>query len=135
MDQGNNNDRFRWWFDAARANAAKYDIIGMSYYPYWLSDAHPDYTLSINDLVANLKDMASRYGKELMVVEVGGEDVKVQNTYDMLLAVQLKTKEVPGGKGLGVFYWEPESASSWSHYALSCWGSNGRPTMALDAFK
>ena len=135
VDQGNNNDRFRWWFDAARANAAKYDIIGMSYYPYWLSDAHPDYTLSINDLVANLKDMASRYGKELMVVEVGGEDVKVQNTYDMLLAVQLKTKEVPGGKGLGVFYWEPESASSWSHYALSCWGSNGRPTMALDAFK
>jgi len=50
------------------------------------------------------------------------------------MAVQLKTKEVPSGKGLGVFYWEPEGASSWSHYALSCWGSNGLPTMALDAF-
>ena len=77
VDQGNNNDRFRWWFDAAKTNGAKYDVIGMSYYPYWLSDAHPDYTLSINDLANNLKDMASRYGKEVMVVEVGGEDNKV----------------------------------------------------------
>lgn len=135
VDQGNNNARFRWWFDAAKANGAKYDIIGLSYYPYWLSDAHPDYTFSINDLAANLKDMVSRYGKEVMVVEVGGEDTKVQNTYDMLVAVLQKTKDVPNNKGLGVFYWEPEGASSWSHYALSCWGSNGKPTKALDAFK
>jgi arabinogalactan endo-1,4-beta-galactosidase len=135
VDQGNNNGRFRWWFDAAKANGAKYDVIGMSYYPYWLSDTHPDYTLSINDLAANLKDMASRYGKEVMVVEVGGEDTKVQNTYDMLVAVQQKVKAVPNNKGLGVFYWEPEGARSWSHYALSCWGSDGKPTSALDAFK
>jgi arabinogalactan endo-1,4-beta-galactosidase len=135
VDQGNNNARFRWWFDAAKANGAKYDVIGMSYYPYWLSDAHPDYLLSINDLSANLKDMASRYSKEVMVVEVGGEDTKVQNTYDMLVAVQQKVREVPTNKGLGVFYWEPEGARSWSYYALSCWGSNGRPTAALDAFR
>ncbi len=134
VDQGNNNGRFRWWFDAARANGAKYDIIGMSYYPYWL-DGSPDYTLSINDLGNNLVDMASRYGKEVMVVEVGGEDTKVQNTYNMLLAVQQKVKSVPNNKGLGVFYWEPQGARSWSKYALSCWGSNGQPTMALDAFK
>lgn len=135
VDQGNNNARFRWWFDAAKANGAKYDVIGMSYYPYWLSDTHPDYTSSINDLAVNLKDMASRYGKEVMVVEVGGEDTKVQNTYDMLVAVQQKVKDVPSSKGLGVFYWEPEGARSWSYYALSCWGNNGRPTAALDAFK
>jgi arabinogalactan endo-1,4-beta-galactosidase len=135
VDQGNNNARFRWWFDAATVNGAKYDVIGLSYYPYWLSDAHPDYLLSINDLGANLKDMASRYGKEVMVVEVGGEDNKVQNTYDMLVAVLQKTQDVPGNKGTGVFYWEPEGARSWSHYALSCWGSDGKPTNALDAFK
>jgi len=135
VDQGNNNARFRWWFDAARTNGAKYDVIGMSYYPYWLSDAHPDYTLSINDLANNLKDMVSRYGKEVMVVEVGGEDNKVQNTYDMLVAVQQKTKDVANHKGIGVFYWEPEGARSWSYYALSCWGNDGKPTKALDAFK
>jgi len=135
VDQGNNNVRFRWWFDAAKANGAKYDVIGMSYYPYWLSDMHPDYTFSITDLAANLKDMASRYGKEVMVVEVGGEDTNVQNTYDMLVAVQQKVKDVQSNKGLGVFYWEPEGARSWSYYPLSCWGNDGKPTTALNAFK
>jgi arabinogalactan endo-1,4-beta-galactosidase len=133
VDQGNNNGRFRWWFDAAKAHGAKYDVIGLSYYPYWL-EGKPDYTLSIDDLGANLNDMASRYGKEVMVVEVGGEDIKVQNTFDMLVAVQKKVKEVPEGKGLGVFYWEPEGARSWSHYALSAWGDDGKPTKAMDAF-
>jgi arabinogalactan endo-1,4-beta-galactosidase len=133
LDQGNNSQRFRTWFDNATANGAKYDVIGLSYYPYWLQ-GNPDYTLSIDDLGNNLKDMASRYGKEVMVVEVGGEDFKDQNTYDMLKAVIKKVKEEPDNKGLGVIYWEPEGARSWSYYGLSCWGSDGKPTKALDAF-
>ena len=133
VDQGNNNSRFRWWFDNAKANGAKYDVIGLSYYPYWL-DGKPDFTLSIDDLGNNMVDMASRYGKEVMVVEVGGEDTKPQNTYDMLIAVQKKVKAVPENKGLGVIYWEPEGAKSWSGYSLSAWGADGRPTIALDAF-
>lgn len=133
VDQGNNNQRFRWWFDAATKNKVNYDVIGLSYYPYWL-EGRPDYTLSINDLGNNLKDMASRYNKEVMVVEVGGENEKPQNTYDMLVATIKKVKEVPGGKGLGVMYWEPQGARSWSNYALSAWGNDGRPTKAMDAF-
>lgn len=134
IDRGNDNKRFRTWFDNAKSNGAKYDVIGLSYYPYWL-EGHPDYTLSIDDLGKNMNDMASRYDKEVMVVEVGGEDNKIQNTYDMLLAVQKKVKEVPNGKGLGVIYWEPQGARSWSRYALSAWGEDGRATKALDAFK
>lgn len=133
VDQGNNNERFRWWFDNAEKQGAKYDIIGMSFYPYWLEDK-PDYSEIIDDLGFNLNDMARRYNKEVMVVEVGGEDSKPQNTYEMLCAVIRKVKEVPDGKGLGVFYWEPQGARSWSHYALSAWGDDGRPTKALDAF-
>ena len=133
VDQGNNSERFITWFDNAKLNGAKYDVIGFSYYTYWLK-GKPDYTLSIDDLGNNLKDMASRYGKEVMVVEVGGEDTKVQNTYDMLVAVQKKVKEVPDGKGLGVIYWEPQGARTWSRYALSAWGDDGRPTKAMDAF-
>jgi len=134
VDQGNNRTLFKWWFDAATKNGAKYDVIGLSYYPYWL-DGKPDYTLSIDDLGQNLKDMAVNYDKEVMVVEVGGEDTKAQNTYDLLKAVIQKVKDVPYKKGLGVFYWEPEGARSWSHYALSAWGDDGKPTKALDAFK
>lgn len=134
VDRGNDNQRFRSWFDNATKYAAKYDMIGLSYYPFWL-DGKPDYTLSIDDLGKNLIDMESRYHKEVMVVEVGGEDYKVQNTFDMLKAVIEKVKAVPNGKGLGVFYWEPEGARSWSRYGLSAWGEDGKPTKALDAFK
>jgi arabinogalactan endo-1,4-beta-galactosidase len=134
LDRGNDSQRFRTWFDNARANGAKYDVIGMSYYPYWL-DGRPDYTASINDLAANMNDMAARYGKEVMVVEVGGEDTQPQNTYDMLVAVQHKVKAVPDHKGLGVIYWEPQGARSWSHYELSAWGADGRPTKAMEAFR
>jgi len=133
VDQGNNNQRFRTWFDSAQAHNARYDVIGLSYYPFWLK-GNPDYTLSIDDLGKNLNDMVARYGKEVMVVEVGGEDNKVQNTYDMLIAVKNKVRAVPGGKGLGMIYWEPQGARSWSHYGLSAWGDDGRPTRALDAF-
>jgi len=133
VDQGNNNTRFRTWFDNARSHGAKYDVIGLSYYPYWLK-GNPDYTLSIDDLGNNLDDMASRFGKEVMVVEVGGEDTKVQNTYDMLVAVIKKVKAVPNVKGLGVIYWEPEGARRWSHYGLTAWGNDGKPNKALDAF-
>ncbi len=133
VDQGNNNERFRWWFDNATKYGAKYDIIGMSYYPYWL-EGKPDYTENIGDLGDNLKDMAFRYGKDVMVVEVGGEDHKAENTYNMLRAVITKVKDVPSNKGVGVFYWEPQGARSWSKYALSAWGDNGKPTKALQAF-
>lgn len=133
VDQGNNNERFRWWFDNAEEHGAKYDIIGMSFYPWWL-DGKPDYRDVIDDLGANLIDMANRYNKEVMVVEVGGEDVQPNNTYNMLKAVIQKVREVPNNNGLGVFYWEPQGARSWSHYALSAWGEDGRPTKAMDAF-
>ena len=133
IDQGNDNARFRWWFDNAKVNGAKYDVIGMSYYPYWLSGS-PDYTLSINDLGNNLLDMVTRYGKQVMVVEVGGLDTNAQNTYNLLMAVQQKVNAVPNNNGLGVLYWEPEGAKSWSGYSLSAWGSDGRPTIAMNAF-
>ena len=133
VDQGNNRERFRSWFDNATKHGAKYDVIGLSYYPYWLPGS-PDYTLSINDLAANLNELPTRYGKEVMVVEVGGEDTKVQNTYDMLVAVQREVRAVPNRKGLGVLYWEPQGARSWSKYALSAWGNDGKPTKALKAF-
>lgn len=133
LDRGNDSARFRTWFDNAKAHGAKYDVIGLSYYPYWLP-GKPDYTLSIDDLGNNMNDLVARYGKEVMVVEVGGEDTKAQNTYDMLVAVIRKVKAVPGGKGLGVIYWEPQGARSWSRYPLSAWGEDGRPTKAMDAF-
>lgn len=132
LDEGNNSKKFRWFYDNAKANNVKYDVIGLSYYPFWIKT---DYKENIADLANNLNDMATRYDKEVMVVEVGGIDTQEQNTYDMLVAVIKAVKAVPNNKGLGVIYWEPQGAKSWSHYELSAWRSDGKPSMALDAFK
>lgn len=131
LDQGNDRERFITFFDKLKDNGGKYDVIGMSYYPYWINS---DYTETIEALGNNLNEMVSRYGKEVMLCEVGGEYSNPINTYDMLSAVQFKVKAVPENKGLGVFYWEPEGAESWSKYRLCAWGEDGRPTGALDAF-
>jgi arabinogalactan endo-1,4-beta-galactosidase len=132
INQGHDNAGLRWFFDNITSNYVKYDVIGMSYYPYWLGS---DYTATILNLENNLKDMVSRYGKEVMVVEVGGDYTLIQNTYDMLLAVINAVKAVPNNKGLGVIYWEPQGANSWSGYQLNAWQANGKPSPALGAFK
>jgi arabinogalactan endo-1,4-beta-galactosidase len=111
---------------------AKFYIIGASYYPYCIQSY---YTATINALVNNLNDMVSRYNKPVMLVEVGGDFTLEENTFNMLTAVLAKVHAVPNEKGLGVIYWEPEGAKSWSGYQLSAWRANGQPSMALDAFK
>lgn len=132
LDRGNEPVHFREFFDTLKKHGAGYDVIGVSYYPYWLGT---DYTHTIADLGRNLNDLVTRYNKAVMVVEVGGEDKHPDNTRAMLTAVLKTVRAVPDGKGLGVLYWEPQAAASWSKYKLSCWSADGRPTTALDAFR
>lgn len=131
LDQGNNSSRFRNFFDQLTSLNGKYDLIGMSYYPYWLNT---DYKENIDDLKANILDMVGRFDKDIMITEIGGLDIEPDNTYHMIRNVIEILEAVPGGRGKGVFYWEPQGARSWSKYKLSAWGSDGKPTKALQAF-
>lgn len=110
LANGNNNTTFRWFFDNfITTYGGKTDVIGMSYYPYWLGG---DYSQSVSYVAANLSDMASRYGKEVMICEVGGLEGDENNSYGLLKATIDAVKSVPNSKGIGVFYWEPEVNSS-----------------------
>ena len=131
LDTGNDKARFDRFFGPLAPYGVPYDVIGVSYYPYWLKS---DYTETIADLRENLADLAERYGKEVLVAEVGGEPTHPENTHALLVAVLEAVRAVPGGKGTGVFYWEPEGAACWSHYDVSCWNDDGTPCTALDAF-
>ena len=63
LDNGGNNALYREWFDNYFENdGADFDVIGLSYYPFWHG--------SLADLEYNMKDLAQRYGKELVVAEV-----------------------------------------------------------------
>lgn len=130
VSNGYDSGLFRWMFDGLKANGAQYDVIAMSLYP----TAENWATLN-NQCLVNMNDMVARYGKEVMISEVG-MDVRAEAAAKSFLAdIIAKTKSLPEGKGLGVFYWEPECHDNWVGYDKGAFRSNGRPTIALDAFK
>jgi arabinogalactan endo-1,4-beta-galactosidase len=127
LANGYDNTTFRWLFDGLAANGASWDIIGMSLYP-----TVSNYTTLDAECLSNMQDMVSRYGKQVMICEVGMEEDAPTTTEAFLKDIIAKTKSVSGG--LGVFYWEPECYNNWQGYGLGAFGSNGEPTAALSAF-
>lgn len=122
------NNLFRWMFDGLRNNGAKFDVIGMSLYP----EVYNWSTLN-EQCLYNMKDMVSRYGKEIMICEVGMDNTAASAAKEMITDLLKKVASLPGGKGLGVFYWEPQ-CYNWASYGKGAWNTNGRPTIAMDAF-
>lgn len=122
LAEGGDNELYRWWFDNALAQGVDFDVIAASFYGYWHG--------TLNQLQANLTDVAARYGRDVVVVETAypftldSNDAHPQiiGTEQDLVAGYPATPEgqaawlndvcsvvaaVPDGRGLGVFYWEP----------------------------
>lgn len=131
LDNGGNNALYREWFDNYIKRGEDFDIIGLSYYPFW----HGTFDMLQN----NMHDIAQRFGKELIIAEVSmGHTMEDYAEYEKLAPGQRKgmatrpalvekieypmtlegqkefMKElfcriasVPEGKGRGYFYWEP----------------------------
>lgn len=130
LSNGWDNALFRWNLDGLKNNGAKWDVIGLSLYP-----SPTDWAVKNTQALANMNDMVARYGKEVMVVEVGmpwDQPVACKAFLDDIMA---KTKSLAGGKGLGVLYWEPQAYGQWQGYTLGAFDNAGKPTAALDAFK
>ena len=143
LDNGGNNALYREWFDNYTKRGEDFDIIGLSYYPFWHGD--------LNALKNNMNDIAVRYGKDLVIAEVSmGYTVEDYAAYEKLAREDRKgmatkpalcekvpfpmTKEgqceflkaflevleqVPENRGRGFFYWEP----AWLPVAGSGWAT------------
>jgi arabinogalactan endo-1,4-beta-galactosidase len=133
ISNGWNNSLFRWMFDGLTANNAQYDIIGMSLYPSYFSTPG-DWQACNNSCAANMIDMVSRYHKPVMVVEVGMPANQAAASQAFITDLMHKVKAVPGGNGLGVLYWEPESYAPFLQYGLGAFDNTGKPTVAMNAF-
>lgn len=134
IDHGGDNNLYRWWFDGVIAAGVDFDIIGLSYYPFWHG--------TMGELKNNLNDLASRYGKELLIVETaygwtlddgdglinsfytaeeaaGGYPATVQGQTDFLRDLRDIVQAVPGGLGRGIVWWEP----AWLPVEGAHWGT------------
>ncbi|RCX12203.1 arabinogalactan endo-1,4-beta-galactosidase [Anaerobacterium chartisolvens] len=129
LSNGYDNSLFRWMFGGLNSNGAKYDVIGMSLYP----ETNNYLTLAAQCLT-NMNDMVYRYGKEVMICEIGMQYNYPSDCKTFITDMISKTRSISNNKGLGVFYWEPQAYPGINHYNKGCWNSNGRPTIALDAF-
>ncbi|QYC42907.1 Arabinogalactan endo-1,4-beta-galactosidase precursor [Nonomuraea coxensis DSM 45129] len=120
LANGGDNGLYRWWFDNAAAHGIRHDVIGVSYYPYWHG--------TLESFQANVNDVATRYGKPIVVVETGypfttadddgwenlilspepypGYRATPQGQAAMLAKVADIVRRIPNGLGLGLFTWE-----------------------------
>lgn len=130
LDGGNDQWRYDRMFDILESNGGKYDMIGMSLYPYWAEQAGETsgWQKVANDCIANIRHVNEKYGKPVMICEIGMPYDQAE-TCRQLIARMMETDVE------GIFYWEPEAPAGYNGgYRLGCF-ENGAPTVALDAFK
>jgi arabinogalactan endo-1,4-beta-galactosidase len=159
LAEGGKNAETRWWFDNAIQRGVPFDLIGVSYYAYWHG--------TLADLRNNLNDISDRYDKDVIVVEtaypftakekdfqtntikgagVSGYPLTPQGQEKMLADVMAAVRAVPGGRGLGIFYWdatwtavggngwdpaESLSGNAWENQALFDYENKPLPAMEL----
>jgi len=128
ISNGYDNNLFRWVFDGLKANGANWDIIGMSLYP-----AINNWSSYNTQCLTNINDMVSRYGKPVMICEVGMDVNSPTVCQSFLTDLMTKVTSVSNNNGLGVFYWEPE-CYNWQGYTLGAFDNSGKPTVALSPF-
>ena len=120
---GGDNALYRKLFDPLVKAGVDFDVIGLSFYPYWHG--------KIADLVANMADLETRYGKQLIVAEtayawtldngdslgnsfgpgsdrLGGYKATVQGQATAIRDIIAAVAGTPKSLGIGIFYWEPD---------------------------
>ena len=147
IDKGGNRRVSQWFFEALQRREVHFDVIGLSYYPFWHG--------TLADLKNNLAFLSQTYHKDIIVVETGydwnGGDqgtlpypLTPDGQKAFLQALIRTVAATPGGRGKGVFYWAPEWimgpkwdgpgwSPTWENRALFDHSGNALP--ALQAFE
>lgn len=141
LANGNDNGLYRSMLSALVARGVDFDVIGLSFYPYWHNSPGK---LPMNELAYNLADVSERFNRPVVVVETayaytladadaeknsfgapeeaaGGYVASVQGQATFLRDLLETVAGVPNGRGLGAFYWEPD----WIPVAGAGWYTRG----------
>lgn len=100
LDNGGFNEMYVEWFDEFTKRAEPFDIIGLSYYPFWHGTME-DYRDREGKPLDQLKEMAT---KPELVEKLDYPMTKEGQTSFMKDLMEL-IADIPGGEGF--YYWEP----------------------------
>lgn len=145
IDRGGDRRGTKWFFDHLLERGVPFDVIGLSYYPWWHG--------SLDELRENLAATATAYGKDVMIVETAyphrGEEwwkarpnmawpISPEGQRAFLADLAAAVRGVPAGRGAGILYWYPESIpvpglEPWEGGALALFDSRGEALPGLAA--
>lgn len=130
LDGGNNRWAYDRMFDILEANGGKYDMIGMSVYPYWAEQQGETggWQKVADDCIANINHLKQKYNKPVMICEIGMPYDQAELCNHLIIKMMNTNIE-------GIFYWEPQAPAGYNDgYNMGCF-DNDAPTIALDPFK
>ncbi len=133
LDAACDAKRYQFIFDGLKQYGAKWDMIGLSVYPYWDIDAKltKDEDETLTKAIANINALYKTYQTPLMIVETGYDADRPEAGKKWLKRLITAARTQTDGHCKGVFYWAPEAEG---HYRLGAF-RNHRPTAIMDAFK
>ncbi|WP_440109645.1 glycosyl hydrolase 53 family protein [Paenibacillus sp. QZ-Y1] len=125
LAEGGKPEMFDWYFSELKEGGLEYDIIGLSYYPFW----HGTFA----DVQKTMNEVSDKFKKDVIIAEtsypfsykngdahgniigsdealhVGGATfpATVEGQYDAIAGIMDMIADVPEGRGAGFFYWEP----------------------------
>ena len=151
LDQGGRYDWLHEWFERSfEAGLQDFDLIGLSYYPFW----HGTY----QDLQDSMNRLLQDYGKPIFIVEtayawrksdrgfidddqirIGCVDATPPGQRRVLEYVMHIVAKLPDKMGMGVYYWEPlcvpgADEGGWSEN-MGLLDEEGRVMEGMEAFR
>lgn len=134
LDNGFDEHLYEWNLGTLAAHGAKWDMIGMSLYPYWAIEGgyRTDADQTITDCMENIKKVGRKYGCDVMIVETGMDTHAPEEGYRQLSRILRESRHNTEGVCRGVIYWEPQCKPS--QYRLGAFTEDGRPTKIMEAF-
>jgi len=140
IDNGFDRNLYDYNLGVLRDGGAKWDMIGMSLYPYWAIEGgfRDDAETTITDCIENIRHVSEKFDCDVMIVETGflvdeSRPEVMEEGRRQLARVIRESIENTDGRCKGGFYWEPECKPS--KYKLGAFTEDGRPTVIMDAFK
>ena len=139
LDRGHKQSLYDYNLGIIRQYGGKFDMVGMSLYPYWAMDGHPEVEADqvITDCIANIRHVSETFGCDVMIVETGYEvdeqhpEVMEEGRRQLSRAIR-EARTQTDNRCRGVFYWEPQCLPG--GYKLGAFDSQGTPTVIMDGF-